>query len=60
MIVAIFPYLSIETITVAASEVTDPEAAVKKAFKVIVFRLFLLCIVTLSLILIIAPVSEIF
>lgn len=59
VIVAIFSYLSIEMIAVAAGEARDPEVAVKKAFKVTLFRLFLFYIVTLSLILAIAPVSEI-
>ncbi|MGP9034638.1 amino acid permease [Glutamicibacter mysorens] len=40
VVVAIFSYLSIEMITVAAGEAKDPEVAVKKAFKVTLFRLF--------------------
>lgn len=59
VVVAIFSYLSIEMIAVAAGEAKDPEVAAKKAFKVTLFRLFLFCILTLSLILAIAPVSEI-
>lgn len=59
VVVAIFSYLSIEMIAVAAGEAKDPGTAVKKAFKVTVFRLFLFYILTLALILAIAPVSKI-
>ncbi|WP_313810557.1 amino acid permease [Glutamicibacter sp.] len=59
VIVAIFSYLSIEMIAVAAGEAKEPEVAVKKAFKVTIFRLFLFYILTLGLILAIAPVSAI-
>lgn len=59
VILAIFSYLSIEMIAVAAGEAKDPEVAVKKAFKVTLVRLFLFYILTLSLILAIAPVSKI-
>lgn len=59
VVLSIFSYLSIEMIAVAAGEAKDPENAVKKAFKVTVLRLFLFYILTLSLILAIAPVSQI-
>lgn len=59
VVVAIFSYLSIEMIAVAAGEAKDPATSVKKAFKVTVFRLFLFYILTLALILAIAPVSQI-
>ncbi len=59
VIVAIFSYLSIEMIAVAAGEAKEPEIAVKKAFKVTIFRLFLFYILTLGLILAIAPVNAI-
>ncbi|NKF31141.1 amino acid permease, partial [Pseudomonas sp. BGM005] len=59
VIVSIFSYLSIEMIAVAAGEAAEPEKAVKKAFKVTAFRLLVFYILTLSLIVSIAPVSEI-
>ncbi|KQR47785.1 amino acid permease [Microbacterium sp. Leaf161] len=59
VIVSIFSYLSIEMIAVAAGEAAEPERAVKKAFKVTAVRLLVFYILTLSLIVSIAPVSEI-
>lgn len=59
VIVSIFSYLSIEMIAVAAGEAREPEKAVKKAFKTTVFRLIVFYILTLSLIVSIAPVSDI-
>jgi len=59
VIVSIFSYLSIEMIAVAAGEAAEPEKAVKKAFKVTAVRLLVFYILTLSLIVSIAPVSEI-
>lgn len=59
VIVAIFSYLSIEMIAVAAGEAKDPQTAVKKAFKATIFRLVVFYFLTLSLIVAIAPVSEI-
>lgn len=59
VVVAIFSYLAVEMIAVAAGEAKDPSTAVKKAFKVTIFRLFLFYILTLGLILAIAPVSKI-
>ena len=46
-------------IAVAAGEAAEPEKAVKKAFKVTAVRLLVFYILTLSLIVSIAPVSEI-
>ncbi|TWP37947.1 amino acid permease [Leekyejoonella antrihumi] len=59
VVISIFSYLSIEMIAVAAGEAKDPATSVKKAFKVTVFRLFIFYILTLGLILMIAPVSRI-
>ncbi|WP_308159599.1 amino acid permease [Arthrobacter sp. ISL-65] len=59
VIVSIFSYLSIEMIAVAAGEAKNPEQAVKKAFKTTIVRLFLFYILTLALVLAIAPVSGI-
>ncbi|MDA3147523.1 amino acid permease [Leucobacter sp. UCMA 4100] len=59
VIVAIFSYLSIEMIAVAAGEAKEPERAVKKAFKATIFRLVVFYFLTLSLIVSIAPMSEI-
>ncbi|PIJ21835.1 amino acid permease, partial [Leucobacter sp. OLES1] len=54
-----FSYLSIEMIAVAAGEAKEPEAAVKRAFRATIFRLVVFYFLTLSLIVSIAPVSEI-
>lgn len=59
VIVSIFSYLSIEMIAIAAGEAKDPTTAVKKAFRTTIARLLLFYIVTLALILAIAPVSQI-
>lgn len=59
VIVSIFSYLSLEMIAIAAGEAKEPEAAVKKAFKWTIFRLVVFYFLTLSLIVSIAPVSEI-
>ncbi|BCW61764.1 amino acid permease [Arthrobacter sp. StoSoilB22] len=59
VIVSIFSYLSIEMIAIAAGEAKDPATAVKKAFRTTIARLLLFFIVTLALILAIAPVSQI-
>nr|WP_233613490.1 amino acid permease [Leucobacter edaphi] len=59
VIVSIFSYLSIEMIAVAAGEAKEPEAAVKKAFKATILRLLVFYFATLTLIVMIAPVSEI-
>lgn len=59
VIIAIFSYLSIEMIAIAAGEAKNPESAVKKAFKVTIVRLVVFYLVTLGLIVSIAPVPEI-
>ena len=55
VIIAIFSYLSIEMIAVAAGEAEDPERAVKQAFRVTMVRLLVFYILTLAIILAIIP-----
>ena len=55
VIVAIFSYLSIEMIAVAAGEAREPQLAVRRAFRSTVLRLILFYLVTLALILAIVP-----
>jgi L-asparagine transporter-like permease len=55
VIVAIFSYLSIEMIAVAAGEAADPQRAVTRAFRSTVLRLILFYLVTLALVLAIVP-----
>jgi L-asparagine transporter-like permease len=55
VIVAIFSYLSIEMIAVAAGEAAQPETAVARAFRSTVLRLILFYLLTLSLVLAIVP-----
>jgi len=55
VIVAIFSYLSIEMIAVAAGEAAQPEQAVKQAFRATVLRLILFYLLTLALMLAIVP-----
>jgi L-asparagine transporter-like permease len=55
VIVAIFSYLSIEMIAVAAGEAAQPEVAVVRAFRSTVLRLILFYILTLALVLAIVP-----
>jgi L-asparagine transporter-like permease len=55
VIVAIFSYLSIEMIAVAAGEAEQPEIAVARAFRSTVLRLILFYLLTLSLVLAIVP-----
>jgi L-asparagine transporter-like permease len=55
VIVAIFSYLSIEMIAVAAGEAAQPEIAVTRAFRSTVVRLILFYLLTLALILAIVP-----
>ncbi|MGH8131828.1 MAG: amino acid permease, partial [Steroidobacteraceae bacterium] len=55
VIVAIFSYLSIEMIAVAAGEAAQPEVAVTRAFRSTVLRLILFYLLTLALILAIVP-----
>lgn len=55
VIVAVFSYLSIEMIAVAAGEAEQPEVAVRRAFHSTVLRLILFYLLTLALILAIVP-----
>ncbi len=55
VIVAIFSYLSIEMIAVAAGEAKDPEKAITRAFRATVFRLLFFYFLTLALVLAIVP-----
>ena len=58
VIISIFSYLSIEMIAVAAGEASDPERAVKSAFKSTAIRLFLFYLLSLSLIVALVPWTE--
>jgi L-asparagine transporter-like permease len=55
LIVAIFSYLSIEMIAVAAGEAEQPEVAVTRAFRATLVRLILFYLLTLALMLAIVP-----
>jgi L-asparagine transporter-like permease len=55
VIVAVFSYLSIEMIAVAAGEAAQPEIAVTRAFRSTVVRLILFYLLTLALVLAIVP-----
>jgi amino acid transporter, AAT family len=55
VIVAVFSYLSIEMIAVAAGEAADPEVAVRRAFRSTVLRLILFYLLSLALILAVVP-----
>jgi AAT family amino acid transporter len=55
VVVAIFSYMSIETIAVAAGEAKDPERAVGSAFRATIVRLVLFYMVTIALMLAIVP-----
>jgi len=54
-IVALFSYLGVETIAVAAAEAHDPQRAVTRAFRGTVLRLVLFYLLTLALMLAIVP-----
>ena len=58
VMVAVFSYLSIEMIAVAAGEASEPQVAVKRAFRSTVVRLILFYLVTLALVLAIVPWPE--
>ncbi|HYL04330.1 MAG TPA: amino acid permease, partial [Steroidobacteraceae bacterium] len=58
VIVAIFSYLSIEMIAVAAGEAAQPEIAVMRAFRSTVARLILFYLLTLALVLAIVPWTQ--
>jgi L-asparagine transporter-like permease len=55
VIVAVFSYLSIEMVAVAAGEAADPEVAVRRAFRSTVLRLILFYLLSLALILAVVP-----
>ena len=55
VIMAVFSYLSIEMIAVAAGEAAQPEVAVVRAFRSTVARLVLFYLLTLALVLAIVP-----
>jgi amino acid transporter, AAT family len=55
VIVAIFSYLSIEMIAVAAGEAEHPEVAIARAFRSTVLRLILFYLLTLALVLAVVP-----
>jgi amino acid transporter, AAT family len=55
VIVAIFSYLSVEMIAVAAGEAKEPERAVPRAFRSTVLRLLLFYLGTLALVLAVVP-----
>jgi len=55
VIVAIFSYLSIEMIAVAAGEAKDPQRAITRAFRATMFRLLFFYLLTLALVLAIIP-----
>lgn len=59
VIFSIFSYLSIEMIAVAAGEAERPAEAVRKAFRSTIVRLVLFYLVTLSLIVVLVPVTSI-
>lgn len=58
VIVAIFSYLSIEMIAVAAGEAKDPQKAITRAFRATMFRLAFFYLLTLALVLAIVPWNE--
>lgn len=58
VIVSIFSYLSIEMIAVAAGEAANPEQAITSAFRTTVVRLVVFYLLTLAIILAIAPWTE--
>lgn len=55
VIVAIFSYLSIEMIAVAAGEAKDPQRAITRAFRATMFRLLFFYLLTLALVIAIVP-----
>jgi L-asparagine transporter-like permease len=55
VIVAIFSYLSIEMIAVAAGEAAQPQVAATRAFRATVLRLILFYLLTIALVLAIVP-----
>jgi len=58
VIIAIFSYLSIEMIAVAAGEAKEPQRAIKAAFKSTMIRLVVFYLATLTLMLAIVPWTQ--
>jgi L-asparagine transporter-like permease len=58
VLVAIFSYLGIEMVAVAAGEAEQPEVAIKQAFRTAVVRLILFYLLTVALLLAIVPWSD--
>jgi len=58
LFVAIFSYLSIEMIAVAAGEAAQPQLAVARAFRATLVRLILFYLLTLALVLAIVPWTQ--
>lgn len=58
VIVAIFSYMSIETVAIAAGEARNPQRAVTRAFRSTVFRLILFYLLTLVLMLAVVPWTQ--
>jgi L-asparagine transporter-like permease len=58
VIMAVFSYLSIEMIAVAAGEASDPETAVVRAFRSTVLRLTLFYLLTIALMLALLPWTQ--
>ncbi|HVO45337.1 MAG TPA: amino acid permease [Steroidobacteraceae bacterium] len=57
-IMAVFSYLSIEMIAVAAGEAAEPRVAIMRAFRSTVFRLVLFYVLTLALMLAVVPWTQ--
>ncbi len=55
VIVAIFSYLNVEAIAIAAGEAKDPQKAITRAFRTTILRLALFYLLTLALMLAIVP-----
>ena len=58
VIMAVFSYLSIEMIAVAAGEAAQPEVGIRRAFRSTVVRLILFYILTLGLMLAVVPWTQ--
>jgi L-asparagine transporter-like permease len=58
VLIALFSYLGIEMVAIAAGEAEHPELAIKRAFRTAVVRLILFYLLTLALLLAIVPWTE--
>ena len=58
VLVALFSYFSIEMIAIAAGEAKEPERAITRAFRATMVRLVLFYLLTLALVLALAPWTE--